>query len=134
MSARQWYVPPPVSCLDVKLETRDELRIVARGRALFIDYFAYAGRYGLRFGDVEFRWLDEAAPLPDRALLLADIDDPLTFIRVELAPLMVEEKAKLKLSGPRWLGRLRRPIVVISDGGPWLAFFEARATPLGLRT
>ncbi|HEY8870306.1 MAG TPA: hypothetical protein VIM30_13075 [Candidatus Limnocylindrales bacterium] len=127
-----WYLPPQVSCLEVDRETRDELRTIARGRAVLIDYVAYAARWGLRFGDVRFRWLDERAPLPDHTLLLADIDEPTTFIKADLAPLMAQERAQLKIAGPRWLGRLRHPTIAITDGGPWLAFFEARATPLGL--
>ena len=83
-----WYLPPPVSCLHVDREARDELVALARGRALIIDFFAYAARCGLRFGDVRFRWLDESHPLPDRTLLLADIAEPITFIRADLAPLM----------------------------------------------
>jgi hypothetical protein len=132
-STAYWYVPPPVSCLDVDRATRDELRTIARGRAVLIDYFACAARYGLRFGDVRFRWLDDDAPLPDRVLLLTDIDDPPTFIKAELAPLMVTERARLRMSGPRWLGPLRQPTILISDGGPWIDFFVARARPLGFR-
>jgi len=128
-----WYLPPQVSCLDVDPETREELRTSAHGRVLLIDYFAYAARWGLRFGDVRFRWLDGRDPLPDRTLLLADIDLPTTFIRAELAPLMIRERARLRMSGLRRPGWLRRPTIVIADGGPWFAFFEARATPLGLR-
>lgn len=128
-----WYFPRQVSCLDVDRETRNELRTIARGRAILIDYFAYAARWGLRFGDIRFRWLDQGAPLPDRVLLLADIDEPPTFIKAALAPLMISERARLRMSGPRWLRLLRHPTIVITDGGPWLAFFEAHATPLGLR-
>jgi hypothetical protein len=128
-----WYLTTQVSCLDVDQETRDALRTIARGRAVLIDYFAYAARWGLRFGDVWFRWLDEGAPLPDRTLLLADIDEPTTFIKAELAPLMIRERARLRMFGPRWLGLLRRPTIVITGGGPWLDFFDVRATPLGLR-
>jgi hypothetical protein len=128
-----WYLPPQVSCLDVDRETVDELQTLAHGRAILIDYFAYAARWGLRFGDVRFRWLDDRVPAPDRTLLLADIDDPVTLIRAALAPLMLRERARLRMSGPRWPGGLRRPTILVADGGPWLAFFEARATPLGLR-
>ncbi len=71
-----WYLPPPVSCLHVDRDARDELAALARGRALSIDFFAYAARYGLCFGDVRFRWLDESHPLPDRTLRLADIMSP----------------------------------------------------------
>lgn len=106
---------------------------MAGGRAVVIDYFAYAAWWGLRFGDVQFRWLDEGTPLPDHVLLLADIDEPPTFIKGELAPLMISERARLRMTGPRWLAPLRRPVIVITDGGPWLDFFAARATPLGLR-
>lgn len=56
-----WYVPGHVSCLRVDEGTRDELAEMGRGRALLIDYFAYAGRFGWRFGDVVFRWLDDLA-------------------------------------------------------------------------
>jgi hypothetical protein len=132
-SAGFWYVPRRVSCLDVDRETRDELRSIARGRVVVIDYFAYAARGGLRFGDVRFRWLDEGAHMPDRLLRLADIDEPPMFIKAELAPLMISEQARLTMSGPRWLGLLRHPTIVITDGGPWLTFFDAHATPLGLR-
>jgi len=133
MSTGLWYFPTQVSCLDVDRETRDELRTIARGRAVLIDYFAYAARWGLRFGDVRFRWLDEGTQMPDRVLLLADIDEPTTFIKAELAPLMIREQARLRMSGPRRLGLLRHPTILITDGGPWLAFFDAHATPLGLR-
>ena len=60
-----WYLPPPVSCLHVDCEARDGAAALARGRALIIDFSACAARYGLRFGDVRFRWLDESHPLPD---------------------------------------------------------------------
>ena len=132
MSTGCWYLPPPVSCLRVDYETRAELAALARGRALIIDYFAYAARWGLRFGDVRFRWLNWSDPLPDRALLLADIDEPTTFIKADLAPLMLRERAMLRMAGPRWPEGLRRPTIAIADGGPWLAFFEARARPFGL--
>jgi len=66
-------------------------------------------------------------------LLLTDIDDPPTFIKAELAPLMVTERARLRMSGPRWLGPLRQPTILISDGGPWIDFFVGRARPLGFR-
>lgn len=128
-----WYLPPQVSCLDVDDETRDELRTIAGDRVVLIDYFACAARCGLRFGDVRFRWLDQRASLPDHTLLLADIDEPMTFIKADLAPLMVRERARLTMSGPRWPRGLRHPAITIADGGPWLAFFEARATPLGYR-
>lgn len=128
-----WYLPMQVSCLDVDRETCEELRTIACGRAVLIDYFAYAARWGLRFGDVRFLWLDEGAPLPDHMLLLADIDEPTTFIKAELAPLMIKERARLRMAGPHWLGSLRRPTIGITDGGPWLDFFEAHATPLGRR-
>jgi hypothetical protein len=127
-----WYLPPHVSCLDIDFPTRDELRTSARGRALLIDYFACAARWGLRFGDVRFRWLDGRAPLPDRTLLLADIDLPPIFINADLAPLMIRERARLRMAGPRWPRGLRHPTILVADGGPWLAFFEAHATPLGL--
>jgi hypothetical protein len=128
-----WYLPPQVSCLDVDRETRDELRTMGHGRAILIDYFAYAARWGLRFGDVRFRWLDDRSPLPDRTLLRADIDDPVTLIKASLAPLMITERARLRVSGPRWPSGLRHPTIIVADGGPWLAFFEAHAVPLGFR-
>lgn len=128
-----WYLPPPVSCLEVEDETRDELHAIAGDRAVLIDYVAYAARWGLRFGDVRFRWLDRRASMPDHVLLLADIDEPLTLITADLVPLMVRERARLLMSGPRWPSGLRHPTITIADGGPWLAFFEARATPFGLR-
>jgi hypothetical protein len=134
MSKGVWYLPPLVSCLDVDHETCEALRAIARGPILLINYFAYAARWGLRFGDVQFRWLDERELLPDRLLLLTDIDTPTTMIRAELAPLMIRERARLVVSGPIWLGAwLRRPRIVIADGGPWILFFEAHATPLGWR-
>jgi len=77
--------------------------------------------------------LDTAAPLPDHVLLLADIDEPTTFIDGELAPVMISERARLRMMGPRWLAPLRRPVIIITDGGPWLEFFAAHARRLGLR-
>lgn len=127
------YFPRQVSCLDVDRETCDELRAIARGRAVVIDYFAQAVRWGLRFGDVRFRWLDDRSDMPDRLLQVADIEDPPTFIKAELAALMVSEHARLRMAGPRWLGALRHPTILIADGGPWIAFFEARARPIGWR-
>ena len=105
---------------------------MAKGRIAFIDYVAYAGTRGLRVGRVLLRWLDECAPIPDRVVRVSGIAEPV-LIRAELAPVMVQERAELKVS---WL-RLPRPFhrltVTVADGGPWLAFVEARATPLGLR-
>ena len=71
--------------------------------------------------------------VPDRMLPLTDIDDSPTFSKAELALLMVTERARLRMSGPRWLGRLRQPRILISDGGPWIDFFVARARPPGFR-
>lgn len=72
-STGSWYLPTQVSCLGVDRETRDELRTIAGGRALVIDYFAYAARWGLRFG-VQFRWLDAGTLLPDHVLFRRRFD------------------------------------------------------------
>ena len=47
-----WYLPGHVSSLRVDEATRQELPGIGRGRTLMIDYFAYAGWFGWRFGDV----------------------------------------------------------------------------------
>jgi hypothetical protein len=46
---------------------------------------------------------------------------------------MVQEHAELKVFGLRLPRRLHRFTIKFADGRPWLAFLEARATPLGVR-
>jgi len=105
---------------------------MAKGRIAFIDYVAYAGTRGLRAGRVWLRWLDESASIPDRVVLVSGIPEPV-LIRAELAPVMIQERAELKVSGQRLPRPFHRLAITLKDGGPWLAFVEARATPLGLR-
>ena len=105
---------------------------MAKGRIAFIDYVASAGTRGLRVGRVLLRWLDECAPIPDRVVRVSGIAEPV-LIRAELVPVMVQERAELKVSGFRLPRPFHRLTIAVADGGPWLAFVEARATPLGLR-
>jgi hypothetical protein len=105
---------------------------MAKGRIAFIDYVAYAGTRGLRVGRVLLRWLDECAPIPDHVVRVSGIAEPV-LIRAELVPVMVQERAELKVSGLRLPRPFHRLTITVADGGPWLAFVEARATPLGLR-
>ena len=105
---------------------------MARGRIALIDYVAYAGTRGLRVGRVWLRWLDERAPIPDHVVRVSGSDQPV-LIRAELAPVMVQERAALRVWGLRLPRRFRRLTIALADGGPWLAFVDARATPLGWR-
>ena len=71
--------------------------------------------------------------LPDRALLVDDLEEPPISIRADLAPSLVRDQVQLRIVRPRRLPFLRHPIIELSDDGPWLEFFVARATPLGRR-
>jgi hypothetical protein len=106
---------------------------MANGRIAFIDYVAYAGIRGLRVGRIRLRWLDALEPIPDHVVRVAGISEPV-LIRAELAPVMVQERAALKVSGSRLPRPFHRLAITVADGGPWLAFVERRATPLGLPT
>jgi len=116
------------SCMIVDLATRAELRGLARGRVLLIDYFCVLGRRSTVLGDVRLRWLRAPEELPPGAAHVDDISDVLVFIMPELAPLMVAVDARLAIAGPRWAPFLRHPVITISNGEPWVDFFEARAT------
>lgn len=129
--AAVWYSPPHVTCLRIDSATRQELVVIARGRALLIDYFATAGWFGLRFGDVTFRWLDDLVQLPAGALLVDDFSEPPTFVRPHLAALLIRGRARFRILGPRRLRFLRRPAITLCDEGLWLEFFGIHAAPLG---
>ena len=105
---------------------------MSKGRIAFIDYVAYAGTRGLRVGRVWLRWLDGSAPIPDHVVRVSGSDQPV-LIRAELAPVMLREHAALRVWGLRLPRRFRRLTIALADGGPWLAFVDARATPLGWR-
>jgi hypothetical protein len=72
-------IPPEAACLVVGRPTLRELRAIAKGRIALIDYVAYAGTRGLRVGHIQFRWLDECAPIPDHVVQVAGIDGPSSF-------------------------------------------------------
>jgi hypothetical protein len=122
-----WYVPPAVHCLQVDDETLGALRRVSRERVLLIDRVVGWAWPGLRYENVVLRWLVQGDPLPDRLLLVADVDDPVTFIRADLAPVMRNGQARLVARGPAWLGRFRRLRIDVDDAGAWLASFDPGA-------
>lgn len=122
-----------VSCLRVDAATRDELRVLAHGRILLIDYFAEVGPWGVGLGDVELRWLERTEDLPDEAVRLDDVDEVPVFIQPELGPLMAAVRASLEITGPHWLPALRHPSIAIADGGPWVDFFASTAAQLRRR-
>jgi len=105
---------------------------MSKGRIAFIDYVAYAGTRGLRVGRIWLHWLEGSAPIPDHVVRLSESDQPV-LIRAELAAVLVREHAALRVWGLRLPRRFRRLTITLADGGPWLAFVDARATPLGWR-
>ncbi len=117
----------------VDAATRTELRGLARGRILLIDYFCVVSRRGMVLGDVRLRWLPAPAKLPRGAARVDDVPEVPVFIVPELAPLMVAVGGRLAIAGPRWAPFLRHPVITISNGEPWVDFFEARATRFGRR-
>ncbi len=121
------------SCLMVDAATRKELGRLARGRILFIDYFSVVGRRGTVLGDVTLRWLPRPDELPRGAARVDDVPDVPVFIVLELAPLMVAVGGRLAVAGPRWAPFWRHPAITISNGEPWVDFFEARAILFGRR-
>jgi len=121
------------SCMTVDVATRMELHGLARGRILLIDYFCVVGRRGTVLGDVTLRWLAAPAELPRGAARVDDVPNVPVFIVPELAPLMVAVGGRLTVAGPRWAPFWRHPVITISNGEPWVDFFEARATRFGRR-
>ena len=119
--------------MTIDAATRTELRGLARGRVLLIDYFCVAGRCGTVLGDATLRWLPGPDHLPRGAARVDDVSELLVFIVPELAPLMVAVDARLAVAGPRWAPFLRHPVITIANGEPWVDFFEARATRFGRR-
>jgi hypothetical protein len=122
-----------VSCMMVDAATRTELGALARARILLIDYFCVVGRRGTVLGDVTLRWLPAPDELPAEMARVDDVPEVPVFIVPELAPLMVAVGGRLTVAGPRWAPFLRHPVITISNGEPWVDFFDARATRFGRR-
>jgi hypothetical protein len=121
------------SCMTVDAATMTELRGLARGRILLIDYFCVVGRRGAVLGDVKLRWLIGPDELPREAARVDDVPDVPVFIMPELAPLMVAVGGRLAVAGPRWAPVWRHPVITIMNGEPWVDFFEGRAIWFGRR-
>jgi hypothetical protein len=91
------------------------------------------GRRGAVLGDVTLRWLPGPDELPSGAARVDDVSEVPVFIVPELAPLMAAVGGRLAIAGPRWAPFWRYPAITISNGEPWVEFFEARATRVGRR-
>ena len=74
------FCPPHVRCMTVAPEVQAELRAMARGRMLLIEYVVRHGMRGAAFGDVQARWVRDVTQLPDHVALLDDLDEPPTFV------------------------------------------------------
>jgi hypothetical protein len=99
------------SCTMVDAATRTELRGLARGRILLIDFFCVVGRRGTVLGDVTLRWLPAPDELPRGVARVDDVSEVPVFIMPELAPLMVAVGGRLTIAGPRWAPFLRHPVI-----------------------
>ena len=113
------FCPPHVRCMTVAPEVQAELRAMARGRMLLIEYVVRHGMRGAAFGDVQARWVRDVTQLPDHVALLDDLDEPPTFVSTGLAPILTRVHAHLKVRGPRRLPWLRHPDLVIGEMGSW---------------
>lgn len=127
------FSPIHVRCLTVDPATQVELYSLAKGRFLLVDLVEPRGRRAPAFGGINVRWVGEVAELHDHVAIVDDMTEPTSFVRIELIPLLRQVKARLELFGPRRLQILRRPIVSITDTGPWVEFLLSGGASLRLR-
>ncbi|MFI5254726.1 MAG: hypothetical protein ACHQ15_04645 [Candidatus Limnocylindrales bacterium] len=109
--------------IDIGGAARPELLSLARGRRLLIDWFkAKCCGTNVGVGDVSLRWIDPDVPLDDDDWVRLDDLEPLeAYAQRDIVALLARAGARLEVGG---IGPFRKPTVVISDGDPWVDFFD----------
>ena len=113
-----------VSCVDVAPADEAELAAIGHGRLLLIDYLL-APRFAPFPVDVQLRWVDGLAGLPDDAVCVDDLRLVRAFVQAPLGPILARMRARIAMVGPRRIGFLRHAVVTLPDRAAWTELLDA---------